>query len=229
MIIGEIVTPEMRACGRAARAMQNISRRLAHGLLRGQIERDAADLGFVHDIGRENFHRHRLPRGEIRLCRRRGFVGIIGELRRRHRDAVSREQPCRLDRVEPVAAVAQGRRDHGARRRRIRHEILRQARRRRHQQRKRMAVAHHVHETGNGVGFGRIACDAGGIEGLRRGGAAADPNRQHGLARRALVAMLFGDGRDRCCGVGRGGERGRHVHDENRVVGAVIEQRIHCR
>ena len=107
MIIGEIGhAVDARLRPRRARPAQNVGRRLAHGMSGREVERDAADLGFVHDVGREDFYRHRLPCGEIRFCRRRGFVGIAGEMRRRHVDAVGRKQPRRLDRVEPVAAVA---------------------------------------------------------------------------------------------------------------------------
>ena len=76
-IMGWIVTPVMRASGLAARARARISVVcLAHRLFAGQVETHAADVGLVHDIGRQDFDGDRAAAGEQGGGRRRGLIGV---------------------------------------------------------------------------------------------------------------------------------------------------------
>ena len=133
-IMGWTVTPVMRASGFAARARaQHVGGRFAHRLFAGQVEPHAADVGFVHDVGREDLHGDRAAAGQDRRRGRRGLVGVARENGRRDRNRVGREQPRNLDRIEPCASVRDCALDDPACRLRIGREILRQAGRRLHQ------------------------------------------------------------------------------------------------
>ena len=93
-IIGWMVTPVMRASGlRRARPRQNVGDRLAHRALAGEIEPDAADFGFVHDVAARGFWQRRPdPCVEKRSRDGSGFIGIAGEQRGRDRNGVGRKQ-----------------------------------------------------------------------------------------------------------------------------------------
>ena len=58
-------------------ALEDVGGRLAHRLLAGQVELDAADVGFVHDVGREDLHRDRAALGDD------GRAAVGGLIRRR--------------------------------------------------------------------------------------------------------------------------------------------------
>ncbi len=81
-----------------------------------------------------------------------------------------------------------------------------------------------MHEAADRVRFGRVARNSRGIESLRRGIAAADPYREDRFCRTGRLAVALGHGNDRLRRLGRRCQRGRHVHDQNGIVGAVIEQ-----
>ena len=61
-------------------ALEDFGRGLAHRLVAGEVELDAADIGFVDDVGRQDLDRDRAalgkdrPRRGRRLLRRRGSV-----------------------------------------------------------------------------------------------------------------------------------------------------------
>ena len=75
--IGCTVTPATRAPGfsRSARA-EDVGRRLAHRLLAREVELDAADIGFVDDVRREDLHRDGAALGEDRARRRCGLPAV---------------------------------------------------------------------------------------------------------------------------------------------------------
>src|ERR1700730_2355533 len=132
-IIGWMVTPLMRASGRAARPGDNVVYRFANGIRVGQVQTDAADFGFVHDVGRQNLGDHRLVARQERRRRRNGLLGIAGGERRHDGDAVGGKQPADLDRVEPGSTLADDVRNDAPRGGYVRREIGGQARRRFHQ------------------------------------------------------------------------------------------------
>ena len=74
------MTPVMRASGLGGpRPRKHVDAGLADRLFACQTEADAADFGFVHDIGRMNFHCDRTATGEERAGCRSRFVGITGQ------------------------------------------------------------------------------------------------------------------------------------------------------
>src|ERR1700730_6242320 len=122
-IIGGMGTPLMRAAGRAARPGENVVYRFANGIRVGQVQTDAADFGFVHDVGRQDLGDHRLVARQERRRQRNGLLGVAGKKRRYDGDAVGREQLANLDRVEPDSTLTDGARDDALRGVDIRHEI----------------------------------------------------------------------------------------------------------
>ena len=91
-----------RSCPR-----ENLGGRLAHRIGIGEIEHDAADIGFVHDVARHDLeHDSRALRKDCIRMRDRLF-GIGGGEGRHDRDVIGIEQPLDLDRIEPGAAVGE--------------------------------------------------------------------------------------------------------------------------
>jgi hypothetical protein len=87
-----------------------------------QVEGDAADVGLVRDVARKDFERDRKPdlMGGGHCLLGVGYSACI-----RHRDAVRGEQIFRLGLGQPLSSTGEGPTDHGARRSRVRNELLR--------------------------------------------------------------------------------------------------------
>src|SRR5262249_26973077 len=76
----KIFVPSRSSVRRSPRAGKNVRDCVAHRALAGEIEPHAADLGFGHNIRREDFHHHArsLPQERPRRAGG-GFVGVGGE------------------------------------------------------------------------------------------------------------------------------------------------------
>ncbi len=83
-----------------------------------------------------------------------------------------------------------------------------------------------MHEAANRLRLGRVARDAGRIEGGASLRIAADPDGEHRLRRRDRAAVLLRDRDDGRRGLGGSSKRGRHVHHEDGVIVLVVEQRF---
>ena len=101
----EPVEPRLRAC--VADAREHRRGGLAHRAGIAELERDAADIGFVDDVGRADLQRDRKP--ERRGCDG-GLVGIGGDARAggecRRRRARPRLLPGRARTVPSASAAA---------------------------------------------------------------------------------------------------------------------------
>ena len=91
--IGCTVTPVTARLGLQARgALEDVGAalRTASSLVRSSLH--AADIGFVHDVGREDLHGDRAALGEDGAAPPAASSGVVGERHRRDRDVVGREQ-----------------------------------------------------------------------------------------------------------------------------------------
>ena len=106
------MTPEIRASGRSfLRPRQNVGGRAAHGIGIGEIEHDAADVGFVDDVARHDLEHDGRALREQRLGIGHRLVDVSSRKGRDHRNLVGLEQVLDLDRIEPLAAVVDRSRD----------------------------------------------------------------------------------------------------------------------
>jgi hypothetical protein len=176
------ITPEIRASGRNDLARARISAvalRTASAL--GEVEHDAADIGFVHDVARHDLeHDGRALRKDCIRMRDRLF-GIGGGEGRHDGDVIGVEQPLDLDRIEPGAAVGERRGNDLPRRVRIGRKLARHGGRNLRQRRHRLAMAHQMHEAEDGVAAGLVVRNSGAAQQVADRLVRPDPDRQHGL------------------------------------------------
>ena len=92
----------------ATRALEDVGGGAAHGGLARQVELHAGDVGFVHDVGRQDLHRHRAALGEDRARGLGRLVGIARQRDRRRRDVVGPQERVHLQGIEPLPAVGKG-------------------------------------------------------------------------------------------------------------------------
>ena len=88
----EVDGPDPRGRGVVDDYLQHIARGVAHRGLAGEIEAHAADIGFVHDVRRQDLDRDRSTIGQKRQRGCRGLVGVARQRRRSGRDRVGRQQ-----------------------------------------------------------------------------------------------------------------------------------------
>ena len=93
------------------RPRENVGGSRAHGLRRGQIEDDAADVGLVDDVARHDLQHDCGALREHLAGVGDGLLDIGRSTGRYHRDVIGSEQVLDLDRIEPFAAVRDRRGD----------------------------------------------------------------------------------------------------------------------
>ena len=217
----------VRSC--RARLAEDLGSGVAHRLLARKVQPHAADVGFVHDVPRLDLHHDGAAAREKWLCRLAGLLRIFGKHGGNHRDRIGREQAADLDGIEPAARIGQRRIDDAPRRFHVRREMLRQARRRRHQVLVRFGVAREIHETADRVGFGFEMRDFRRLERVERGAVRPDPDCEHRLRPHRFRAVTLDEIRHPGGGIDRRSERGRHVEHQDRVVLAILDQRLERR
>ncbi len=198
---------------------QHGARGFVHGPGIGQAEHHAADVGLVGDVGRDDLERDRLAELGGRARR---LVGRLHDHRLDHRHAVAGEDALGLDVAQPFAALGQRGREDRPGQAGIGREALRDRGRHLAQDRLVAPVADQMHERPHRLGGRLVARHALlGELGARRGRAAiAQPAGQD----RPLVLLGSRDGRQgRLAAVG---DRGRAVHDQDRIVGRIGQDRI---
>ena len=158
------------------------------------------------------------------FCSRDRFVRVARQRGGRDRNSISRKHARQLDRIEPGALFAQHAIDDRTHRGDIGREILRQIWRRRHQELAGFLVTHEMHEAVDRRGFGRVIRNAGRLERFRRRTVFAHPHGEHRLRRCVLLALSLGHGDDGFRRIGSRRERRRHVHDQNGIIGVIVEQ-----
>ncbi len=93
-----------------------------------------------------------------------------------------------------------------------------------------LAMPHEMHEAAHRIIFGRIIRNARAGERLNDVLIGSDPSRQHGLRPSALLLAIFADELGHGRGdVGRRGDRGLHVEDEDGIIVRVREQHLQRR
>ena len=71
-------------------ARKDICDRVAHGAFAAEVEPHAADLGLVHDVGRQDFRHHGRAFRQQRCRNGGGFLGIAREQRGCDRNGIGR-------------------------------------------------------------------------------------------------------------------------------------------
>ena len=163
----------------------------AHGFGVGEIEHDAADIGFVHDVARHDLEHDGRALREYRRGVRDRLLGVRGRECRHHCDVIGVQQLLDFDRIEPMAAVRQrsvhdlpgglgiGRKLAGHRRRDLRQRFHH------------LAMPHQMHEAAHRVVFGRIIRNPGAAQEIADLLIRANPDRQHRLGRARCCCRYF--------------------------------------
>ncbi len=159
---------------------------------------DAADIGFVHDVGGDDLQRHRLTPGDQRPRRRRRRVDVGGEDQGYGRDAIGLQQLAHRDGVEPRCTLAERVAHDPPRALRVGREVPRQRVGGAHQIVLRLPVTHEVQKAFDRLRIGGELRDARACEGLsHRLGLAEGYGEDRLLAALALTRLShrLGDGR----------------------------------
>ncbi len=142
------------------------------------------------------------------------------------------EQPRDLDRVEPLAAIGERRRDDLPGRIGIGRKLARHRRRDLRQRRHNLAMLHQMHEAAHRIVFGRIVRNSGAAQHIADFLVRADPDREHRFGRTEAAAVRYlptDAGHGSCDLVGRS-DRGLNVHHQDRVIARVGQQHLErCR
>ena len=174
---GDAVDPRL---GRLDRdPIQHLARRVDHLFDRAQVEHDAAEIGFVDDVARHDFHDAAAVAAEHQPRDFRRFFRRARQPGGGDRNVIGFEQGADFDRRQPGVAARDRLLDNGAGLGGIRREIDRQGGRRRHQGLARLSPFDHVHEARHGAAL--IMRDARAFENMVRILVRAVPDRKNRL------------------------------------------------